>query len=214
MKAHIVCTSLCVGLRTLLIAADTVPAPPPAPAAPTIAAPVAAPVVSAPAAVAGFPDLVAVTTPAKPSLQGLADGSAAAATTQADYAKKTKLPVEITTKKAGLCMRLILPGAFTMGSAETEPFHKDSEVLHKVTLTRPFYISATEVSEGDWKRVMGKTHGDIGVNEQLPVEKVTYQDCIDFLKKLCALESVPEETYTLPTEAQWEYACRAGTQSP
>ena len=228
MKARIICASLCAGLTTLLLAADPAPATasPAAPTAPAAVAPVAvpvapvapvapiAPVAPAPAVVAGFPDLIAVATPPQPSLQGLADGSAAATAAQADYATKAKLPVEVQTTKANISMRLVPPGSFMMGSPETEPYHKDSEVLHRVTLTRPFYISATEVTEGTWKRVMGAAHGGPGVNEQLPVEKVTYQDCIDFLKKLCALEGVPEETYTLPTEAQWEFACRAGTQSP
>ena len=226
MKAHLVCASLCAGLTTLLFAADPAPAPQPAPVAASIATPVATPVATpaatpvavpvapAPAVVAAFPDLVAAAAPATPLLQTLADGSAAAVAAQAAYAATVKLPIDARTKNSGIAVRLIPPGTFKMGSPETEPFHKDAEVLHNVTLTRPFYISATEVTEGEWKRVMGKTHGDVGVNEQLPVEKVTYQDCIDFLKKLCALEGVPEETYTLPTEAQWEYACRAGTLGP
>lgn len=211
MKIQMTCVVVCGCLAMSLRAGDAVtPAatPVPAIAAPAVAAP------AAPAAVAAYPDLLIVQTPSAAPAQGLADGSAAAAQAQAAYAGKVGLPVEVKTKNAGIILRLIPCGTFWMGSPETEPFHKDTEVLHKVTLTRPFYIGATEVTEGQWKSVMGKTHGDIGVNEQLPVEKVTYQDCIDFLKKLCAREGVPEETYTLPTEAQWEYACRAGTQTP
>jgi formylglycine-generating enzyme required for sulfatase activity len=223
MKTQLTCVVVCSCLSLLMYAAETS-----APASPTPAVPAAAvvapaspapatpapPAIVAPTPVTGYADLIPVVTPAAVAVQSLADGSAAAAQGQAVYAGKTALPVEVKTKQAGIALRLIPCGTFMMGSPETEPFHKDAEVLHKVTLSQPFYISATEVTEGQWKSVMGKTHGDLGVNEQLPIEKVTYQDCVDFLKKLCALEGVPEETYTLPTEAQWEYACRAGTSSP
>jgi formylglycine-generating enzyme required for sulfatase activity len=216
MKIQLAFAVVCSCLAMSLLAADTsAPAPTTVPAAAPAPAVSPAPVPPAvPAAVPGYADVIPVVTPAAVAVQGLADGSEAAARAQAVYAGKTALPVEVKTKQAGIVLRLIPCGTFKMGSPETEPFHKDAEVLHSVTLTRPFYISATEVTEGEWKRVMGAAHGGPGVNEQLPVEKVTYQDCIDFLKKLCALEGVPEETYTLPTEAQWEYACRAGTLGP
>lgn len=179
-----------------------------------VAAPAAPAAPTKPSALAAFPDLVTVSTSASVPLAGLAEGSAAAAKAQAEYARNVGLPVEVRTKKSAIALRLIPAGTFMMGSPDAEPNHKDSEPLHRVTLTRPYYIGVNEITEREWKRVMGSPHGGLGVDETLPVEAVAYADAVAFLKKLCALEGVPEETYTLPSEAQWECACRAGTTAP
>ena len=78
---------------------------------------------------------------------------------------------------------------------------------HEVTLTKPFYMGKHEVTQEQWESVMGKTPSD-NKGAKLPVTNVSWEDCQDFIKKL------NEKTtggYRLPTEAEWEYACRAGT---
>jgi formylglycine-generating enzyme required for sulfatase activity len=108
---------------------------------------------------------------------------------------------------------LIPAGEFIMGSPESEPSRDPgaSEIQHKVTLTRPFYMQTTEVTLAQWRRLMGRGfffrwNGP----DTLPVSKVSWHDTQVFIKKLNRLG---EGTYRLPTEAEWEYAARAGTRT-
>jgi formylglycine-generating enzyme required for sulfatase activity len=94
-------------------------------------------------------------------------------------------------------------GEFTMGSAET----KYEQPAHKVKITKPFLMGATEVTQAQWKAVMGDSPSLIQ-GDDLPVESVTWEECQAFVKKLSEKEG---KTYRLPTEAEWEYACRAGS---
>jgi formylglycine-generating enzyme required for sulfatase activity len=105
---------------------------------------------------------------------------------------------------------LIQPGSFMMGSPEDEIGRRDNEVLHKVTLTRPFYLQTTPVTQNQWQDVMGKTPSLFKAADR-PVENVSWADCQEFIQKLNA-QSLG--AYRLPTEAEWEYACRAGTSTP
>ena len=101
-----------------------------------------------------------------------------------------------------------------MGSPTTESGRDDDETLHSVTLTKPFYCGKYEVTAGQWWIVMGNKPTDSDeVNPSAPVDAVSWDTCQMFLKKLCQLEGVPEGTYRLLTEAEWEYACRAGTDT-
>ena len=87
------------------------------------------------------------------------------------------------------------------------------EIQHKVTFSRPFYMQATEVTQGQWKAIMGNNPSrfkDCG--DSYPVENVSWNDCQEFLRRLNEREGVNK--YRLPTEAEWEYACRAGTTTP
>jgi len=95
---------------------------------------------------------------------------------------------------------LIRPGTFTMGDAEYEP--------HKVTLTQPFYLGKYEVTQEQWEKVMGSNPSNFK-GAKNPVETVSWDDCQSFLAKL--KEKAPGHQFALPTEAQWEYACRAGS---
>jgi formylglycine-generating enzyme required for sulfatase activity len=84
-----------------------------------------------------------------------------------------------------------------------------------VTLTRPYWLGKTEVTQGEWEAVMGSNPSNFK-GRNLPVEQVTWTEAMEFCRKLTereqAAERLPEGyVYTLPTEAQWEYACRAGT---
>ena len=99
------------------------------------------------------------------------------------------------------------PGTFMMGSPKGERIRLDNEEQHQVTLTKGFWIMETEVSQKQWKAVMGNSPSHFD-GEDLPVESVSWEDCQEFCKK-CTKLGLPVQ---LPTEAQWEYACRAGTK--
>jgi sulfatase modifying factor 1 len=109
----------------------------------------------------------------------------------------------------GMTLVLMPAGKFLMGSPSNEPHRDKDEVQHQVTLTRPFYIQTTEVTLEQWRTLMGtgffEKHQGPG---QIPVTRVSWNDCMDFIRKLNDLK---EGFYRLPTEAEWEYACRAGS---
>jgi len=106
---------------------------------------------------------------------------------------------------------LIPAGTFTMGSPMDEQHRRNDEAEHPVTISRPFYMQTTEVTVKQWRAVMGKRlffrkKGE----DDMPVVSVSWDDCMAFIKKLNTLN---EGVYRLPTEAEWEYACRGGTGS-
>ena len=107
---------------------------------------------------------------------------------------------------------LIEPGTFEMGSPETEAGRDDDETLHTVTITQPFYLGKYEVTQEQWQAVMGDNPADFSsCGQDCPVESVSWEDAQAFIAALNRLEGV--ETYRLPTEAEWEYAARAGTRT-
>ena len=102
-------------------------------------------------------------------------------------------------------------GTFIMGSPQDELYRSKSEVQHPVTISRPFYMQTTEVTLKQWWAVMGKRFfGRLKGADDMPVTRVSWYDCMKFIKKLNAQK---EGVYRLPTEAEWEYACRAGTST-
>ena len=104
-------------------------------------------------------------------------------------------------------MVLIPAGKFVMGSPGSEVGRMENETQHEVTFTKTFYIGKYEVTQEQWDAVMGnKPSEEKGKN--LPVTSVSWKDCQEFIKKLNAKT---DGGYRLPTEAEWEYACRAGT---
>ena len=112
---------------------------------------------------------------------------------------------EIRHKDTGIDMVYVAPGEFMMGSPASEKGRVDRESQHKVKLTKGFYIGKYEVSQGQWEKVTGHNPSSFkGVN--LPVEKVCWENCMSFCKKLGA-------GFRLPTEAEWEYAARGGNRS-
>jgi formylglycine-generating enzyme len=113
---------------------------------------------------------------------------------------------------SGMEFVLIPAGTYLMGSPPNEPHRDASERLHRVSLTRPFYLLVTEVTMGQWRTITGKRGmGPEEAGENMPVSRVSWFDCVQFLEKLNALG---EGFYRLPTEAEWEYACRGGVSDP
>ncbi len=104
-------------------------------------------------------------------------------------------------------MVLIPAGTFMMGSPASEAGRITNETSHKVTLTKGFNLGIYTVTQEQWESVMGKNPSDTK-GAKLPVTNVSWEDCQEFIKKLNAK---PNGGYRLPTEAEWEYACRAGT---
>ena len=113
----------------------------------------------------------------------------------------------------GMKFVYIPPGTFTMGSPSNEPDRYDNEKQHQVTLTKGFYMQTTEVTQGQWKAVTGSNPSYFkNCGEHCPVEQVSWNDVQEFIRKLNQREG--SGTYRLPTEAEWEYAARAGTDTP
>ena len=112
-------------------------------------------------------------------------------------------------KSVKLEMVLVPAGKFVMGSPKKEDGRDDDEAQHEVTLTKSYYMGKYEVTQEQWKAVMGK-NPSYSKNAKYPVTDVSWNDCQEFIKKLNAKT---DGGYRLPTEAEWEYACRAGTST-
>ena len=122
-----------------------------------------------------------------------------------------KEPPKNFTNNIGMKFVWIPPGNFMMGSPKEEKERNADETQHKVTLTRGFYIGVYAVTQEEWQAVMGNNPSRFKGEKKLPVEMVSWDDCQKFCKKLQEKDRKP---YRLPTEAEWEYACRAGTTTP
>jgi formylglycine-generating enzyme required for sulfatase activity len=133
---------------------------------------------------------------------------------------KAQAPKEITNS-IGMKLVLVPKGTFMMGSPESEEGRQKDETQHEVTISKDYYLGVYEVTQAQYEKVMGKNPSSFPVakvgneNADLPVENVSWDDAVEFCKKLSDL---PEEKkagreYRLPTEAEWEYACRAGSKT-
>jgi len=158
---------------------------------------------------------------------------------QEAWAKHLGVPVE-TTNSIDMKLRLIPPGEFMMGSSEDEIKllkNKDANDLglsqdqvdaitgegpqHRIRITRPFYLGSTEVTHEQWKAVMGtnpwldekgKKRDYVEEGPDFPATHVGWSEVVQFCRRLGENEGIEGVTYRLPTEAEWEYACRAGSQ--
>ena len=130
-------------------------------------------------------------------------------------AQDPKDPTKEFTNSIGMKFVWIPPGTFQMGSPKEEKHRNPIETQHKVTLTKGFFMGVYTVTQDQWMKVMGgKNPSGFASDKEklvLPVDSVSWSDCQEFLKKLREKEMKP---YRLPTEAEWEYACRAGTTTP
>jgi formylglycine-generating enzyme required for sulfatase activity len=124
-------------------------------------------------------------------------------------AKPPVSEMETLTNSIGMKLRLIPAGGFTMGDDSGDA---DERPAHRVTITKPFYLATHEVTNDHYRRVMGDVQSAWKADDH-PVETVSWEDAVTFCREL---SNLPEErrtgrVYRLPTEAEWEYACRAGT---
>jgi formylglycine-generating enzyme required for sulfatase activity len=114
--------------------------------------------------------------------------------------------LELVIENMKWSFRYCPAGTFTMGSPGS-----DNERLHPVTLTQGFWLGETEVTQEQWESVM-RSNPSHFKGEKLPVEQVSWNACQELVKKLNALGAAPKGyQFALPTESQWEYACRAGS---
>lgn len=111
------------------------------------------------------------------------------------------------TNSIGMELVYIPPGTFIMGSPYDADMHQSDETPHEVRLTNGFYMSATEVTQAQWQEVMGVNRSYFQ-GDSLPAEKMSWKEAVQFCERLSEREG---NVYRLPTEAEWEYACRAGT---
>ena len=117
------------------------------------------------------------------------------------------------TNSLGMKFVWIPPGKFVMGSPKEEEGRQKDETHHKVTLTKGFYMGVYTVTQEQWQEVMGNNPGHFKGEKNLPVERVSWDNCQQFIKKLREKDK-DNKAYRLPTEAEWEYACRARTTTP
>jgi choice-of-anchor C domain-containing protein len=182
--------------------------------------------------------------PQRPKPAGLIApfGESAARSARAQWANSLKQPGELTNK-IGMRLRLIPPGTFLMGSTGSDPQqHPQQKPVHKVHISQPFYLGAFEVTRGEFAKFVAATgyqteaekdggraagvgaKGDLTEQTNLnwrkpgfeqtdahPVVIVSWNDASAFCRWLSEQEG---QTYRLPSEAEWEYACRAGTLTP
>jgi eukaryotic-like serine/threonine-protein kinase len=135
---------------------------------------------------------------------------------RAELAKRPmKEPEPYTfTNSIGMEFVLVPAGTFMMGSpdSDAEAFDVIEKPTHYVVISQPFYLGKYPVTQAQWEAVMGNNPSHFKGNPNYPVETVSWDDALAFLHKLNEWEGGGD--YRLPTEAQWEYACRAGAHTP
>jgi formylglycine-generating enzyme required for sulfatase activity len=118
------------------------------------------------------------------------------------------VPAQRVDPLTGIAFSLIPAGSFSMGTPPGEPQRESQERLHRVTLSHAFYLGVTEVTARQWTKVMGVNPSHFPDCPDCPVEQVTFFDVEAFIARLNTTS--PWAGFRLPTEAEWEYACRAG----
>lgn len=142
-----------------------------------------------------------------------------------DITDTNVLDVMSDTSSSGDAYVRIEAGTFTMGSPNSEEGRNPDETQHEVTITRDFWLKKTEVTQGEWESVMGSNPSrSLACGSDCPVEGVSWLDTVEYLNTLSDREGLERcygidasfsglgcTGYRLPTEAEWEYAARAGT---
>jgi len=126
-------------------------------------------------------------------------------------AQEKKDPPKNFTNSIGMKFVWIPPGSFMMGSPKEEKQRSDRETQRKVTLSKGIYMGVYTVTQEQWQEVMGNNPSEFKGEKNLPVEQLSWEDCQTFIKKLREKDKKP---YRLPSEAEWEFCCRAGTTTP
>ncbi len=165
--------------------------------------------------------------PAGPPLASSPLDAKKAKSLQARWARFLKVPV-VQTNSIGMKFVLIPPGEFEMGSPKElidkelkahgddgwYKAHLPSEgPQHRVRITKPYWLGATDVTQEEYQRVIGSNPSKFQGDPKRPVEQVSWDDAVEFCRRLSELprEKAAKRRYGLPTDAQWEHACRAGT---
>jgi len=139
------------------------------------------------------------------------------------YPTMAQVPHEVINS-IGMKFVKIPKGTFTMGAPETELGFGRDETQHEVTISKDFYLGVFEVTQSEYSKLMEKNPSQNRYRgrfysvdtDELPVEQVSWEDAVEFCSRLSESPEEKKESrlYRLPTEAEWEYACRAGTQTP
>ncbi len=125
------------------------------------------------------------------------------------FQARAGLAQDVYTNKLGMRFVHIPSGSFTMGSPESEKGRNWNETQHRVTLSKSFYLGETEVTQGQWNRLVSPNPSSFKLGDRYPVDSVSWDEVMAFISFLNQWEGT--DTYRLPTEAEWEYACRAGS---
>ncbi len=146
---------------------------------------------------------------------------------QESFARESGLPLEITNS-LGMRMRLIPPGEYRRGSPPDEPGRRVGERQHRVVIPHAFYVSVTPVTQYQYEKLTGTNPSYRQDRPDFPADSMTWYEALEFCNRLSRLEGLPEvygradhewifhmdrDGYRLTTEAEWEYACRAGTET-
>lgn len=120
---------------------------------------------------------------------------------------------EAFNKKMGMKFVKVGQGTFLMGSPIDEQGRSKDELQRQILITIPFFIQTTEVTQKQWETIMGDNPSAfVKCGESCPVENVSWNDVQEFILKINSLQDIA--VYRLPTETEWEYACRAETNDP
>ena len=151
------------------------------------------------------------------SLTGLKNGESMSKTVKVSQSESTSQDFTVTGNGKTITFKMIKvkPGTFQMGS---ESGDSDEKPVHQVTLTNTYFMGETEVTQGLWYAVMGqsptsdgyKWESQYGIGDNYPAYSISYEDCQKFLTKLNQLTG---QQFRFPTEAEWEFAAKGGTQS-
>ena len=150
-------------------------------------------------------------------IEHLGGKTATSKTVEAPPANARRNAGDIITNSIGMKLAWIPPGRFLMGSPDKEPERQNNERQHEIEITRGYYLGVTPVTQEEYAKLMKATPSYFASTEdgkdtkRFPVERVSWRNAMDFCRRMNELE--PGNNYNLPTEAKWEYACRAGTVS-
>jgi len=148
--------------------------------------------------------------------RALAEAKAKAEAVRARMASGGAFRAEVGERLVlGLAVRWVPRGRFSMGSPSSEPDRYSDEVQHEAVLTRGFFLAETECTQGQWESVMRGNPSHFKGSDR-PVEQVSWEEAVEYCRKLTAKQRAEGILpggweWRLPTEAEWEYAARAGT---